>query len=188
MNPRGPKMALKKRTLQRLWTAALSAVTAAVVLSPSSGLAGPTSSEEAKIKAEIAKVTQANITGFETRNLELIMSAYSPGEDLLVVDITPPLKYVGAKALRQLNERWLKMFTGKVEGSYEDLNITVAGDVVYGYNTQHWKFTREDGSTLVFTTRLTDVYRKIGGRWRIVQEHGSLPVDLASLKPVLDAK
>jgi ketosteroid isomerase-like protein len=64
----------------------------------------------------------------------------------------------------------------------------VVGDVAYGSNVQDWKFTRPDGTVFAFTTRLTDVYRKFDGRWRIVQEHGSVPVDLATLKPVLDAK
>jgi ketosteroid isomerase-like protein len=28
------------------------------------------------------------------------------------------------------------------------------------------------------TVRVTDVYRKIGGRWLVVQEHVSVPIDL----------
>jgi len=142
----------------------------------------------AKDRAALATVTQNIVTGFSTRNMEMIMSSYSPNEDLVVFDISPPLKYVGAKALRDLNQRWLDSFVGKIEGVYSDLNVTVVGDVAYGYNTQHWKFTRPDGSIFAFTARLSNVYRKIDGRWRIVQEHGSVPVDLASLKPVLDAQ
>lgn len=141
-----------------------------------------------KDKAEIAAVTQSIVTGFSTRNMEAIMSSYSPREDVLVFDISPPLKYVGAKTLRDLNQHWMDSFTGTIEGSYRDLEVTVVGDVAYGSNIQDWKFTRPDGTVFAFTTRLTDVYRKIGGRWRIVQEHGSVPVDLATLKPVLDAK
>lgn len=141
-----------------------------------------------KDKAEIAAVTQAIVTGFSTRNMEMIMGSYSPRDDVLVFDISPPLRYVGAKTLRALNQHWLDSFTGTIEGSYRDLEVTVVGDVAYGSNIQDWKFTRPDGTVFAFTTRLTDVYRKIDGRWRIVQEHGSVPVDLATLKPVLDAK
>ena len=118
----------------------------------------------------------------------MIMGSYGPGEDIEVFDISPPIKYMGAKALRALNQHWLDSFTGTIEGSYRDLRVTVAGDVAYGSNVQDWKFTRPDGTVFAFTTRLTDVYRKFDGRWRIVQEHGSVPVDLATLKPVLDAK
>ncbi|MBV8722448.1 MAG: nuclear transport factor 2 family protein, partial [Candidatus Eremiobacteraeota bacterium] len=35
----------------------------------------------------------------------------------------------------------------------------------------------KSGKTFDYTVRVTDVYRKIGGSWRIVQEHLSLPID-----------
>jgi ketosteroid isomerase-like protein len=38
------------------------------------------------------------------------------------------------------------------------------------------------------TARVTDVYRKVAGHWRIVQEHVSVPVDLASGKPDFTSK
>jgi ketosteroid isomerase-like protein len=36
--------------------------------------------------------------------------------------------------------------------------------------------------------RITDVYRKIGGKWLIVLEHVSVPVDLATGKPDMLSK
>jgi len=36
--------------------------------------------------------------------------------------------------------------------------------------------------------RVTDVYRKTGGRWKIVQEHVSVPVDFATGKPDMLSK
>jgi len=38
------------------------------------------------------------------------------------------------------------------------------------------------------TWRDTAAYRKIGGNWLIVHEHGSVPVDLATGKPDLASK
>jgi ketosteroid isomerase-like protein len=38
------------------------------------------------------------------------------------------------------------------------------------------------------TVRVTDVYRKIAGKWLIVQEHVSVPVDLATDKGDLLSK
>lgn len=152
---------------------------------PAHGVRGDASDAD---KAEIAAVTQAIVTGFSTRDMDMIMSSYSPHDDVEIFDIAPPIKYVGATTLRALNQHWLDSFTGTIEGSYRDLKVTVVGDVAYGSNVQDWKFTRPDGSVFAFTTRLTDVYRKIGGRWRVVLEHGSVPVDLETLQPVLDAK
>jgi hypothetical protein len=36
--------------------------------------------------------------------------------------------------------------------------------------------------------RVTDVYRKLKGKWLIVQEHVSVPVDLATQKPDLQSR
>ena len=45
-----------------------------------------------------------------------------------------------------------------------------------------------DGSPGEITVRVSDVYRKIGGKWLIVQEHVSVPVDLATAKPDMMSK
>jgi hypothetical protein len=38
------------------------------------------------------------------------------------------------------------------------------------------------------TWRDTAAYRKVGGKWLIVHEHGSVPVGLATGKPELTSK
>ena len=41
-----------------------------------------------------------------------------------------------------------------------------------------------DGKTLDLTVRVTDVYRKIGGKWLIVHERVSVPVDLTTVSQI----
>jgi ketosteroid isomerase-like protein len=43
--------------------------------------------------------------------------------------------------------------------------------------------TRGDFQPIDLTWRGTAAYRKIGGNWLIVHEHGSVPVGLATGKP-----
>jgi ketosteroid isomerase-like protein len=169
-----------------LWLAAAAALAAlqpdhsAMAMTPTSAPAADSAD-----RAAIEQVTANIVKGFVTRDLELIMSAYADSEDLIVIDLSPPLKYVGVTALRNLNQHWLDTFTGRVEGSYEDFRVTIVGDVAYGTNVQKWRFTRPDGTVFAFTTRLSDVYRKYAGKWRVIEEHGSIPVDLATLQPLL---
>ncbi len=173
----------------RAFACGLAGILAIALSQPSAALTKPPEAATAAQDAERAAVEQVTaniIKGFETRDLELLMSSYADSEDLVVIDLSPPLKYLGVKALRDLNTHWLASFTGSIEGSYEDFRVTVVGDVAYGTNIQKWRFTRPDGSIFAFTTRLSDVYRKYDGKWRIIEEHGSIPVDLATLKPVLD--
>jgi ketosteroid isomerase-like protein len=79
-------------------------------------------------------------------------------------------------------------FPGPLTNAISEQSITVVGSVAYGHNIQDTHFTAADGSKPEFVVRTTDVYRKIGGRWKIVQEHVSVPVDLATLKPDILSK
>jgi hypothetical protein len=36
-----------------------------------------------------------------------------------------------------------------------------------------------------YTVRVTNVYRKVNGRWLIVREHVSLPIDRTTFQPLL---
>jgi ketosteroid isomerase-like protein len=54
--------------------------------------------------------------------------------------------------------------------------------VAYGHSIQDSHFTAKDGSKAELVARVSDVYRKIDGHWKIVQEHVSVPVDLDTMK------
>jgi SnoaL-like protein len=54
--------------------------------------------------------------------------------------------------------------------------------VTYSRRIDHPQFTQRDGSKHDLVVRVTDVYRKIHGEWLIVQEHLSVPMDLATGK------
>jgi ketosteroid isomerase-like protein len=67
-------------------------------------------------------------------------------------------------------------------------SITAVGSAAYGHNIQTGHFTRKDGSGLDVVARVTDVYRKSGGKWLIAQEHVFLPVDIDTEKADLLSK
>ncbi|WP_408884333.1 YybH family protein [Kozakia baliensis] len=50
--------------------------------------------------------------------------------------------------------------------------------MAYGYMIQHFSGKRKGGSNVNLSARVTDVYRKIAGRWFIVHEHASVPVNI----------
>jgi DNA-binding transcriptional ArsR family regulator len=47
---------------------------------------------------------------------------------------------------------------------------------------------RKQGKKLDLTVRVTDVYKKAQGRWLVIHEHVSVPVDLETGKPDLASK
>jgi ketosteroid isomerase-like protein len=119
----------------------------------------------------------------EARNLDAIMKTYVPDETLFVFDVIPPREYVGAKAFRKDWDEFLGSTKGPLKYSITDVAVVVVSDVAYGHSIQRIVATGVKGDPLDLTTRVTDVYRKLRGKWMIVQEHISIPVDLDTGKP-----
>ena len=74
------------------------------------------------------------------------------------------------------------MFPGALTNSISELNITVVGPVAYARSIDDATVIAKDGSKSHLVVRSTDVLRKSNGKWQIVQEHNSVPVDLATGK------
>jgi ketosteroid isomerase-like protein len=111
-----------------------------------------------------------------------------PDETLFVFDVVPPREYVGAKAYRKDWEELFAAFPGSAEADMSDLKIFVQGTMGYAHLIGHSVLTDKSGKKLESNVRTTDVFRKIGGKWLIVHEHNSVPVDLATGKADMMAK
>jgi len=57
------------------------------------------------------------------------------------------------------------------------MSLTVVGDAAYSHWINHFTGTYE-GKPIEGNVRYADVYRKIDGKWLIVQEQISIPADL----------
>jgi ketosteroid isomerase-like protein len=153
--------------------AALAAETPGAAAAPA---AGPSD------KAQIQGLEKGFAAAFNAKDTKKIMSFYAR-EGLFVFDVTPPRQYVGWAAYKKDWDDTFALFPGPVTFAISDLSVTVVGDVAYGHSIQDSHLTTKDGAKTELVVRVSDVYRKIGGKWLIVQEHVSVPVDLATLKP-----
>jgi len=120
------------------------------------------------------------------KNVGAIMKAYAP--DVLVYDLVPPRQYVGADAYRKDWEAFMGAYKGPVKFEISDLHVDIAGPMAWSRSVQHIVGTDPTGHPSDTTVRVTDVYRKTPAGWRIVHEHVSVPVDLATGKPDLTSK
>jgi ketosteroid isomerase-like protein len=139
-------------------------------------------------KAAIEALTQRFVAAFNAKDVDSIMKLYAPGPQLFVFDVTPPREIVGWDNYRKDWQELFAAFPGPVKFSVSDLVISTAGTVAYSHRIDHPQFTQKDGSKHELVARVTDVYRRIHGEWLIVQEHVSVPVDLATGKPDLMSK
>jgi len=139
-------------------------------------------------KSEITAVEQRVIEGFRAKDVDKIMSGYVADESLFVFDVVPPREYVGAKAYRKDWEDLFAQFPGPTDASMSELNVITAGTFGYAHLIVHSVLTDKDGKKTEGNVRTTDVFRKTGGKWLIVHEHNSIPVDLATGKADMMAK
>jgi ketosteroid isomerase-like protein len=160
----------------------LAAVVAAFSALPSIGQAK--SVDEVKIEALAAAFTAA----VNAKDVDAIMKVYVPDESLVVFDIIPPRQYIGANAFRTDWENFVALFKGPVKFEVSDLHVEADGTLGYSHSIQRVSGTDEKGQLIDLTWRDTAAYRKIGGNWLIVHEHGSVPVDLATGKPDVTSK
>jgi ketosteroid isomerase-like protein len=142
----------------------------------------------ADAKAEIKALEDQLLAAFKAKDVDGIMKAYMPDQSLVVFDVVPPRQYVGAAAYRKDWQEFLALFTGPITVERSDLEIVADHNLGYGHSIWRQAGTDKAGKALDLTVRVTDVYRKIKGRWLIVHEHVSVPVDLDSGKPDLSSK
>ena len=161
------------------------ALMALLVLAAPAHAAGTVASRD---KAAIAALEDRFAAAFNARDVDAIMQVYEPGPGLFVFDVTPPRQHVGAADYRADWVETFKATPAVFHFSISDLAVTAVGPVAYGHSIQTITFTRSNGSKGSFVVRVTDIYRKIHGKWLIVQEHVSVPVDLNTGKADLLSK
>jgi len=142
----------------------------------------------ADAKAEIEALEKQYIDAFNARDLKAIMACYAPGKALFVFDAVPPREYASWEAYKKDWEELFVAYPGPISNAISEQSITVVGPVAYGHNIQAGYFTRKDGTRVDWAVRVTDVYRKIKGKWLIAHEHVSFPVDIDSGKADLLSK
>jgi len=162
----------------------LSALCVAVLFSALALRADSQSSDEKAIRVLSERFGAA----VKARDITKVMSLYVPDESLFVFDAVPPRQYVGAKAYRKDYEEFLGLFPGPIQYGVSDLSVQAAGTLGYSHRIDTWTLTDKAGKRTTLVFRVTDVFRKINGRWLIVHEHLSFPVDPATGKADLLSK
>ena len=138
-------------------------------------------------KAQIEALYQQYLKAFNAKDVNGIMACYSP-KDLFVFDAVPPREYPSWDSYKKDWEGLMAAFPGPINYTMSELNINVVASVAYAHNIQTGYFTDKNGTRFDAIVRVTDVFRKINGKWLIVHEHVSVPVDLMTGKADLQSK
>ncbi|HUB00212.1 MAG TPA: nuclear transport factor 2 family protein [Terracidiphilus sp.] len=140
----------------------------------------PASTDEAEILALLAGVRKAHLD----KSAGGIAAPYAP--HAAVYDLEPPLAHDGIEVGRK--ERWLASWETPVELEARDLWLRVSGDLAFAHGYMRMSGKKHGAERGVsFWMRETVCLERVGGAWKIVHEHTSVPFYMdASLRPAFD--
>lgn len=140
--------------------------------------------DEAKIRALYDRWAKA----FEAHDIEAIMAIYAPGDAVVAYDVVAPLQYKGKDAYRKDYLEFLAQYDGPIHVEYRDMRILCSGDVGFIHALERFTGKMKNGQQSDFWLRATSGLRKMNGKWLIVHDHVSVPIDFESGKALLDLK
>jgi uncharacterized protein (TIGR02246 family) len=132
---------------------------------------GSLTRDEEAIRALVRAWSKA----LEARDLDGLTAAYAP--DVVLFDVKPPFRIEGVEAIRRVWEVCLPYFPAEFISEHRGLQVTVSGDLAFAHGLHHIQPIGEAHPAGATWIRVTVCYRRIGGSWRVVHEHVSVPFD-----------
>jgi ketosteroid isomerase-like protein len=137
-------------------------------------------------EAAFVALLEERVEACKVKDLGRLMALYSP--EIAYYDVVLPHQFVGRDAVSQNFQRWFDEYQGDIGLETHDLRVAVDGDVAFAHMLHADSGTRRAGQDLVVWLRATVCARWIDGRWQIIHEHVSFPVNPADWSAVIDAE
>jgi ketosteroid isomerase-like protein len=132
---------------------------------------------------DLARIIEARAQAVRAGQVDAIMADVA--DDVVTFDVVDPLRRMGKLAARSRTAAWIDSYDGPIGFEIRDLQITVDGDVAFSHALNHVSGTLKAKATVDMWFRTTLGFRRIGGRWLVVHEHGSVPFNSDSLQASL---
>jgi ketosteroid isomerase-like protein len=110
-----------------------------------------------------------------TTNTDDLMKYYDQN-DVDVYDLAGPLQYEGNAAVRGDFDNVFATFVG-AKGNFVELVVVADSKLRMARSIQHFAWTDKAGKPQEVTVRVTDVFHKVDGRWKVIHTHISAPMD-----------
>ncbi|WP_028659834.1 YybH family protein [Nocardioides insulae] len=117
--------------------------------------------------------------GTRAADLDALMAHIA--EEVVSYEQVPPMEYVGVDAVRAVCATGLEAAPHGVDLDTPDLTVRMGGDLAVSWGIDRVRISQEDGSVKEVYNRGTRVFARRDGRWLVVHQHLSLPLE--SLPP-----
>jgi len=101
---------------------------------------------------------------------------YFDDKEIVLYDFVPGLQYKGATAVHGDEDNFFSNATD-VKGEFVELVVVTDGKMGMARSIQHFTWKDKEGKAQEATIRVTDVYHKVKGEWKVFHSHVSVPVD-----------
>jgi ketosteroid isomerase-like protein len=138
--------------------------------------AAPRSDPVAEIEAlerELIKIYNDDVA----HNVDKVMEYFDDTDEMRMFDVMTPREFTGP----QFREHFAAL-ANQYSGVVELMDMKVHADERLGFasSVQRTYGTDPQGKRFDMTFRVTDCLRKTGGKWKIVHEHVSFPIDMST--------
>ncbi len=142
--------------------------------------------DQTKNEAAIRELIDAFVKAIRAKDINRVMSVFAP--EILSFDLGPPLQHGGGETFVNRWQELFELYQNPMDYEVRDLSITAGYDVAFSHSLNKVSGTLKNGRNSDRWLRWTACYRKTNGKWLIVHEHVSVPVDLGNGKAELDLK
>jgi uncharacterized protein (TIGR02246 family) len=138
---------------------------------------------EAQVRAVLDDWAEA----VRAKDADRVVSHYAP--DIVAYDLAPPLQFRGAETLRKGLVDWFQTWTGPIGFEVRDPFLVAGGDLAVVRSLNRIFGRRTNGEDTDVWVRATACLRKIGGRWKVIHDHVSVPFYMdGSFRAAIDLK
>jgi uncharacterized protein (TIGR02246 family) len=134
----------------------------------------PLADTAAQSEREIRDLHDAWFTATAAKDLDALMAPIA--DDVVSYEHEAPLQYTGREQVREVCRRGLEAGTGAVTWDVPELAVRTEGDLAVAWGLDR---IRVEGQPETWS-RGTRVFRRVDGRWEMLHQHLSYPVDAAS--------
>jgi uncharacterized protein (TIGR02246 family) len=142
----------------------------------------PRHADESEVRAVIDALTDA----VRARDVDAMLALCAP--NVVVFDLLPPLAHEGTDAVERVWAAPLQFLEGPAEYEIERLDVAVGGDVAFAHALTRFGATTKEGGRTQTWLRSTLGFRRLDGRWKLVHQHVSAPIDMETGRALLDVK
>jgi ketosteroid isomerase-like protein len=138
--------------------------------------------EEGRIRG----IIEERVRAVSEKDIDALLAHHA--REVLTFDVLDPLRNAGSDAVRRRAEKWLSSYEDAPGYEVRELTITAGETAAFCHYLYRVSGTLKAGGVVDMWVRATVCFGKVGGEWKIVHEHQSVPFDVQTGKASLNLK